>query len=127
MQLQKFNSLTVQTIYVVLTGLQLIFIPNVLLAMFGFEPTTEIWIKVLGLVVLSLAFCYYGIGKTGNNQKFIGQQNVIHVKIQTDAVGHFDKMPSEAVPIKRGRPKGVGFSSPFTWSGWIQERFAPES
>ena len=66
MQLQKFNSLTVQTIYVVLTGLQLIFIPNVLLAMFGFEPTTEIWIKVLGLVVLSLAFCYYGIGKSGN-------------------------------------------------------------
>ena len=63
---KSYLSLTVQTIYVVLTGLQLIFIPNMLLGMFGFDPTIEIWVKVLGLVVLSLAFCYYGIGKNGD-------------------------------------------------------------
>ena len=63
---KNYLSLTVQTIYVLLTGLQLIFVPNMLLEMFGFAPTSEIWIKVLGLVVLSLIFCYYNIGKSGN-------------------------------------------------------------
>ncbi len=59
-------SLTVHTIYVILTGLQLIFIPNMLLNLFGFEPTNEIWIKVLGVVVMSLSFMYYAIGQGGN-------------------------------------------------------------
>ena len=62
----KYLSLTVQSVYVLLTGLQLIFVPNMLLGMFGFDPTSEIWIKVLGLVVLSLVFCYYNVGKYGS-------------------------------------------------------------
>lgn len=64
----RFISLTVQTIYVLITGLQLIFVPNILLGMFGFEPTSEIWIKVLGVVVLSLTILYYGINQHGNNE-----------------------------------------------------------
>ena len=63
---KNYLSLTVQSVYVVLTGLQLIFVPNMLLGMFGFEPTSEIWIKVLGLVVLSLYFLYNGINKSDN-------------------------------------------------------------
>ncbi len=66
MQSKNFMSLTVQAIYVLLTGLQLIFVPNMLLSMFGFEPTTEIWIKVLGIVVLSLALIYYAVSKQDN-------------------------------------------------------------
>lgn len=61
-------SLTIQAIYVLLTGLQLIFVPNMLLGMFGFEPTSEIWIKVLGVVVLSLTLVYYGIIKHGSDE-----------------------------------------------------------
>lgn len=64
----RFLSLMVQAIYVLLTGLQLIFVPNLLLGMFGLEPTTEIWIKVLGVVVLSLTLIYYGIIKHGNKE-----------------------------------------------------------
>ena len=63
---KNYLSLTVQSVYVVLTSLQLIFVPNMLLGMFGFEPTSEIWIKVLGLVVLSLYFLYNGINKSNN-------------------------------------------------------------
>ena len=50
--MQKLNylSLTVQGIYVLITGLQLIFIPATLLGMFGFDPPVEIWIKVLLVV-----------------------------------------------------------------------------
>jgi hypothetical protein len=61
-------SLTIQAVYVLLTGLQLIFVPNMLLGMFGFEPTSEIWIKVLGVVVLSLTLVYYGIIKHGSDE-----------------------------------------------------------
>jgi hypothetical protein len=64
---KRYLSLTVQAIYVCLTSLQLIFIPNTLLGMFGFEPTTEIWIKVFGVVLLSLSVVYYGIIKYGND------------------------------------------------------------
>jgi hypothetical protein len=61
-------SLVVQAIYVIITGLQLIFVPNMLLGMFGFEPTTEIWIKVLGIVILPLSAVYYAISKQGNEE-----------------------------------------------------------
>jgi hypothetical protein len=67
MQTNRHSSLVVQSIYVVLTGLQLIFVPNMLLNMFGFDATSEIWIKVLGIVVLSLSIVYFTISKSGND------------------------------------------------------------
>jgi hypothetical protein len=66
MQNTKFNSLYAQAIYVILTGLQLIFVPNMLLGMFGFPATSEIWIKVLGIVVLPLSAVYYAVSKHGS-------------------------------------------------------------
>jgi type IV secretory pathway TrbL component len=66
MKTNRHLSLVVQSVYVVLTGLQLIFVPNLLLGMFGFNETSEIWIKVLGIVILPLAFVYYAINKQGN-------------------------------------------------------------
>ena len=64
----RFMSLNVQIIYVLITGLQLVFVPNFLLTTFGFDETTEVWIKVLGVVVLTLALLYYGINKYGSNE-----------------------------------------------------------
>ncbi len=66
MSSNRHLSLIVQSVYVVLTGLQLIFVPNMLLGMFGFDETSEIWIKALGIVVLPLAFVYYAISKQGS-------------------------------------------------------------
>jgi hypothetical protein len=66
MQSNRHTSLLVQAAYVILTGLQLIFVPNLLLGMFGFDPTSEIWIKVLGIVILPLSAVYYAISKHGN-------------------------------------------------------------
>ena len=68
MQKSRYVSLIVQSIYVVLTGLQLIFVPNMLLNMFDFGETYEVWIKVLGVVVLSLSIVYYTISKSGNQE-----------------------------------------------------------
>ena len=68
MTTNRHLSLVVQAVYVILTGLQLIFVPNMLLSMFGFEPTSEIWIKVLGIVILPLSAVYYAISKQGNEE-----------------------------------------------------------
>lgn len=64
----RYTSLLVQSIYVILTGLQLIFVPNMLIGMFGFDPTSEIWIKVLGIVILPLSAVYYAISNQGNRE-----------------------------------------------------------
>lgn len=68
MLIKPYTSLFVQMVYVLLTGLQLIFVPNMLLSMFGFEPTTEVWIRVLGLIVLTLVVLYYFIIRHGNRE-----------------------------------------------------------
>ncbi len=65
MQSNRYMSLLVQSIYVLLTGLQLVFIPNMLLGIFGVEETFEVWIKVLGFVVISLSIIYYALHKSG--------------------------------------------------------------
>ncbi len=68
MQSNRYMSLLVQSIYVLLTGLQLVFVPNMLLGIFGFDETSEVWIKVLGLVVISLSIIYYALNKSGNTE-----------------------------------------------------------
>lgn len=65
--MKKSLSLTAQAVYILITALQLIFVPNILLGIFGFEHTSEIWIKVLGIVLLSLAMVYYAIIKSGDS------------------------------------------------------------
>jgi hypothetical protein len=59
-------SLLVQATYLGLVGVLLIYAPNFLLGLLGFEPTTEIWIKVLGIVTLALATVYSGIVRSGD-------------------------------------------------------------
>lgn len=40
--------------YLFVLGIVLVFIPNVLLSLFGIAPSTDVWIRVLGLVVFML-------------------------------------------------------------------------
>jgi hypothetical protein len=68
MQKNYYKSLLGQIAYVIISGLQLLFIPNFLLATFGLEPTSEIWIRVLGMLVLVLSIYYYAIYKSGNKE-----------------------------------------------------------
>ena len=52
------TSVFVFGVYLVLLGLLLIIVPNVLLGIFGFAMTTEVWVRVVGVLVLCLAFYY---------------------------------------------------------------------
>ena len=65
---KTYKSLYGQLAYALFSGLQLLFIPNTLLAMFGLPPTNELWIRVLGMVVLAISFYYYAMIHHGTPQ-----------------------------------------------------------
>jgi hypothetical protein len=56
------TSILVFGVYLVAVGAVLVLAPNLLLGLLGFPPTTEVWIRVAGVLVLILA--YYFIQST---------------------------------------------------------------
>jgi hypothetical protein len=66
--MRKYTSLKVQMAYVAITASSLIFMPNTLLELFDLGTTTEVWIRVLGLIVATLTILYYGINNYGNKE-----------------------------------------------------------
>jgi hypothetical protein len=52
------KSVLVFGIYLVVIGLGFLVVPNVPLALFGFPATKEPWIRVVGMLVLILAYYY---------------------------------------------------------------------
>ncbi len=56
------KAMIVQTLYMLSGGLGFLFIPNLLIPLIGFEPTQEIWIRVLGALILG--FCFVNLKMT---------------------------------------------------------------
>lgn len=52
-------------IYLALLGLGLILAPNPLLTLFGFAPATDVWIRVVGVLVLVLGYHSILAARTG--------------------------------------------------------------
>lgn len=50
-------------IYVLIVGLTLLLVPNTLLQIFSLEITTEVWIRVVGMLVLMLGVYYLTAAK----------------------------------------------------------------
>ncbi len=67
MQKAIYPSLLGQMAYVIGAGLALIFFPNVLLGIFGLPEANEIWIRIMGLLVLTLSIYYYFMAYSGND------------------------------------------------------------
>ena len=68
MQKNYYKSILGQFAYVIISGISLLFFPNFLLGLFGIESTNEIWIRVLGMLVLALSFYYYAMYKNGGKE-----------------------------------------------------------
>ena len=51
--------------YLLLLGLVLVLSPNTLLRAFRMAPTGEVWIRVVGMLVLVLAFYYWNAARAG--------------------------------------------------------------
>jgi hypothetical protein len=56
--------------YLLPVGLMLIFAPNVLLGLFGIPPASEVWVRVLGIVVTGLSYTYWRMGAAGAREYF---------------------------------------------------------
>ena len=63
------KSIFVFGIYVILLGLTLVFIPNTLLKTFKVAETNEVWIRILGMVLLFLGYLYMRASMTGEEMR----------------------------------------------------------
>ena len=59
------KSLLVFGIYLCGLGLVLLLVPNLLLQVFGVPPTNEVWIRIIGMLVLCLSFYYVQVARYG--------------------------------------------------------------
>ena len=59
------TSILVFGIYLAAIGAILLAWPNVLLMLLGFPPTTEVWIRVAGVLVLFLAYYFIQSARAG--------------------------------------------------------------
>jgi hypothetical protein len=50
--------------YMLGMGLGLLFIPNLILGVFGFDATNDVWIRVLGLFTFCAGMLYFYCGRT---------------------------------------------------------------
>ena len=62
-------SMFVFGIYVILLGIILMVVPNVLLSIFGLPTTTEVWVRVVGMLVFLIG--YYYIRASRNEKEMI--------------------------------------------------------
>ena len=58
------RSVFVFSIYVLVLGIILIVIPNVLLNLFTLPETNEVWIRVVGVLLVILGFYYFQASKS---------------------------------------------------------------
>lgn len=57
-------------IYLYALGLALVLVPNLLLGVFGIPRTDEVWIRVVGVLVLILGYYYSQAARMGLSQFF---------------------------------------------------------
>ena len=58
------KSLFVFSLYLICLGLSLLLIPNIVFRLFGIADTNEVWIRVVGMLVLFLAFYCFQAART---------------------------------------------------------------
>ncbi len=46
-------------IYLAINGLLLLFVPNLLLTSLGIEPTSEVWIRLSGILLMAISVYYF--------------------------------------------------------------------
>ena len=56
-------TLKVFGVYLFILGLGLILLPNLILSVFGVPPTSEVWIRVVGVLVFNIGIYYWYAAK----------------------------------------------------------------
>jgi len=65
------RSLYVWSIYVAIVGVGFLLMPNVVLSMFQIDETEEVWIRVLGLIVVALPILYVAVARSGSTSLYL--------------------------------------------------------
>lgn len=52
-------SVLVYGIYLAISGLMLLFVPNLLIGSLGIEPTSEVWIRLSGILLMAVSVYYF--------------------------------------------------------------------
>jgi hypothetical protein len=64
------KSILYYSFYMMGMGLCLFFIPNLIISAFGFAPTDDIWIHILGLLAFCTGMLYFYCGRTNQTGFF---------------------------------------------------------
>jgi len=64
------GSIFYYSFYMLGMGLGLLFIPNLILGVFGFAPTNDVWIRILGLFTFCAGMLYFYCGRTNQTGFF---------------------------------------------------------
>ena len=64
------KSIFYYSFYMMGMGLCLLFSPNLILGAFGFAPTNDIWIRILGLLAFCAGILYFYCGRTNQTGFF---------------------------------------------------------
>lgn len=64
------RTIQVWSFYLFGLGLILLFAPNFLLGLFGFPTTDDVWIRIVGVLALVLAYYYYNAAKSEMTELF---------------------------------------------------------
>jgi hypothetical protein len=64
------KSIFYYSFYMMSMGVSLLFIPNLALGLFGFEPTNDTWIRILGLLAFCTGMLYFHCGRTNQVEFF---------------------------------------------------------
>lgn len=78
MKNQSDLSLIVFAIYLAGLGIAFLIFPNPVITLFGFEPTTEPWIRIMGYILVALAYYYIQAVRTGTNAFY---QWTVHARL----------------------------------------------
>ncbi len=55
---KRAKSIFVFAVYLILMGITLLVVPNVLLSVFAYPTTDEVWIRVVSMLLVMIAFYY---------------------------------------------------------------------
>lgn len=64
------KSIFYYSFYMMGTGLGLFFVPNMILGLFGIAPTSEVWVRMLGLLSFCAGLLYFYCARTNQTGFF---------------------------------------------------------
>jgi hypothetical protein len=111
------KSIFYYSFYMLGMGLGLFFIPNLILGLFGFEPTTDVWARMLGLLAFCAGILYFHCARTNQTEFFLVSvpERVLFFLGTVALVVFFDLTPMLAAI---GSVDLLGA----VWTGWTLKR-----